>query len=86
MVVLTRPRWWVLAASRLPYLPLCWLLGTSVQKKYLESNLLVSFCLQESSDKGRIGEHICILSVGWSFHTSQRRSLCSLFSSLSSNE
>ena len=44
---------------------LCWLLGASVREQRLfESDLLVPFCLQEKSDKGRIREHACISRFG----------------------
>ena len=41
----------------------CWLLGTSVLKKQLESDLLVPFCLRERSGTGRIREAACISYV-----------------------
>jgi hypothetical protein len=44
---------------------LCWLPRTSVQKRQLESDLQVPFCLQESSGNGRIREQSSISYVGW---------------------
>src|SRR5258708_38387815 len=43
---------------------LYWLLRTSVQKKYLENDLLVPFCLQERSGKDRIRGHACTSCIG----------------------
>lgn len=39
-------------------------LGHPFRKKLLESDLVVQFCLQERSDKGRIREHACISRFG----------------------
>jgi len=39
---------------------LCWLLGASVLKKQLESDLLVPFCVRERNGTGTIREHACL--------------------------
>jgi hypothetical protein len=68
------------------YLGLCWLLGTSVQKK---GNLRAiywshSACRREAAKVESESNHVFHTLVG-TFLSSQRRSLCSMFSSLSGN-
>jgi hypothetical protein len=65
---------------------LCWLLGTSVLKKQLESDLLVhSVCRSEAAQVESESMYL-FHTLGWYLLSSQRRSLCSLFSSFSGIE